>query len=70
MKEHIEIIPEEILNSEIIGGDLNKMNTSKTEDGVYQTFNAGTYKKNKPNKRIIRSLYPNIRKRNGYKNRH
>ena len=60
MKEHIEIILEEILNSEIIGGDLNKMNTSKTEDGVYQTFNAGTNKKNKSNQRIIRSLYPNI----------
>ena len=41
MKEHKEIIPEEILNSEIIGGDLNKMNTSMTADGVYQIFNTG-----------------------------
>ena len=46
-KEHKEVIPEEILNSVIIGRDLNKMNTSMIEDGVYQTFNAGKLLKRK-----------------------
>ena len=41
MKEHIEIIPEAILNGDIIGGDLNKMDTSMKKDGVYQTNNIG-----------------------------
>ena len=41
MREHIEIIPQEIINSNIIAGDLNKMNTSMNKDGVYQTNNIG-----------------------------
>ena len=43
MREHIEIIPQEIINSNIIAGDINKMNTSMNKDGVYQTNNIGKF---------------------------
>ena len=45
MKNHPEIIPEEIIEGDIIGGDLNKMETTMDKDGVYQTKNIGEYKK-------------------------
>lgn len=45
MKNHPEIIPEEILEGDIIGGDLNKMEINMDKDGVYQTKNIGNNKK-------------------------
>ena len=44
MKNHPEIIPEEILEADIIGGDLNKMDTNMENDGVYQVKNIGEIK--------------------------
>ena len=45
MKDHIEIIPQEILRADIIAGDLNKMSTSMDINAVYHTKNIGNLKK-------------------------
>ncbi len=45
MKDHIEIIPQEILQADIIAGQLNKMSTNMDINGVYHTKNIGHLKK-------------------------
>ena len=45
MKDHIEIIPKEILQADTIAGDLNKMSTNMDTNGVYHTKNIGNLKK-------------------------
>ena len=45
MKDHIEIIPQEILQADIIAGHLNKMSTNMDINGVYHTKNIGNLKK-------------------------
>jgi len=44
MKNHIEIIPEEILKADIIAGDLNNMETNLEKNGIYQTKSIGHLK--------------------------
>jgi len=44
MKNHIEIIPEEILQSDIIAGDLNNMETNWEKNGIYHTKSIGHLK--------------------------
>jgi len=44
MKNHIEIIPEEILQADIIAGDLNNMETNLEKNGIYQTKSIGHLK--------------------------
>jgi len=44
MKNHVEIIPQQILESDIVGGDLNGMDTNMERIGVYQARNIGILK--------------------------
>jgi len=45
MRNHVEIIPQQILESDIIGGDLNGMDTNMERIGIYQARNIGIPKK-------------------------
>ena len=45
IKDHIEVIPKEILQADTIAGDLNKMSTNMDINGVYHTKNIGHLKK-------------------------